>query len=41
MNPWLIVQEEFSLPTAQAYEGLFTLGSGYLHTLPQPRSNRC
>jgi len=29
---WQIEQVGFDLRTAQAYEGLFTLGSGYLHT---------
>ena len=32
MNNWKIIQDEFSLETAQAFEGLFTLGSGYMHT---------
>ncbi len=36
MNPvnpaWQIEQVGFDLQAAQAYEGLFTLGSGYLHT---------
>jgi trehalose/maltose hydrolase-like predicted phosphorylase len=29
---WQIEQKGFDLDTAQAFEGLFTLGSGYLHT---------
>lgn len=32
MSNWEIIQDEFSLETAQAFEGLFTLGSGYMHT---------
>lgn len=29
---WVLTQETFDIRTAQAFEGLFTLGSGYLHT---------
>lgn len=32
INAWVLTQEEFDINTAQAFEGLFTLGSGYLHT---------
>jgi kojibiose phosphorylase len=28
---WVISETQFSVETARAYEGLFTLGSGYLH----------
>ena len=28
---WSIVESSFEVATAKAYEGLFTLGSGYLH----------
>jgi kojibiose phosphorylase len=31
-NNWIIEEKEFTAETAMAYEGLFTLGSGYLHT---------
>ncbi|MFH1745924.1 MAG: glycosyl hydrolase family 65 protein [Planctomycetota bacterium] len=30
-DSWSIVQSPFEIETARAYEGLFTLGSGYLH----------
>ncbi len=29
---WILQEKEFKAKTALAYEGLFTLGSGYLHT---------
>lgn len=29
---WILTESEFKAKTALAYEGLFTLGSGYLHT---------
>ena len=29
---WILKESEFKVNTAMAYEGLFTLGSGYLHT---------
>jgi kojibiose phosphorylase len=32
MENWLLKETEFKVNTAMAYEGLFTLGSGYLHT---------
>jgi len=32
MEKWLLREKEFKANTAMAYEGLFTLGSGYLHT---------
>lgn len=32
MDTWKLAQDKFSLETLQAFEGLFTLGSGYLHT---------
>ena len=28
---WMIVEEAFDIATAKAFEGLFTLGSGYMH----------
>ena len=31
-NTWQLCEKTFSLKTARAWEGLFTLGSGYLHT---------
>jgi hypothetical protein len=31
-NNWLLTQDGFDVRTAQAFEGLFTVGSGYLHT---------
>ena len=31
-NNWVLTQDKFDINTAQAFEGLFTLGSGYLHT---------
>ncbi len=31
-NSWILTQDKFDIRTAQAFEGLFTLGSGYLHT---------
>ena len=31
-NAWILTQDQFDIRTAQAFEGLFTLGSGYLHT---------
>ena len=31
-NNWILQESEFKVNTAMAYEGLFTLGSGYLHT---------
>ena len=31
MDTWKIIETAFSPATARAYEGLFTLGSGYLH----------
>jgi kojibiose phosphorylase len=31
-NNWILTQEGFDICTAQAFEGLFTVGSGYLHT---------
>jgi kojibiose phosphorylase len=30
-DPWTIVETRFDAASAKAYEGLFTLGSGYLH----------
>ncbi|HPD32616.1 MAG TPA: glycoside hydrolase family 65 protein, partial [Phycisphaerae bacterium] len=30
-NDWSIIESPFHVETAKAYEGLFTLGSGYLH----------
>jgi trehalose/maltose hydrolase-like predicted phosphorylase len=30
-DTWTIVQNGYHAATARAYEGLFTLGSGYLH----------
>ncbi|MDR0873611.1 MAG: hypothetical protein LBN27_09155 [Prevotellaceae bacterium] len=32
MKKWILEEKEFKAKTALAYEGLFTLGSGYLHT---------
>ena len=32
MKNWILKEKEFKANTAMAYEGLFTLGSGYLHT---------
>ncbi|MCL2413534.1 MAG: hypothetical protein FWC98_05300 [Bacteroidales bacterium] len=32
MDKWTVKETEFKVNTAMAYEGLFTLGSGYLHT---------
>jgi kojibiose phosphorylase len=32
MKKWILTETEFKANTALAYEGLFTLGSGYLHT---------
>ena len=32
MENWILKETEFKANTAMAYEGLFTLGSGYLHT---------
>ncbi|MDR2684222.1 MAG: hypothetical protein LBB53_02425 [Prevotellaceae bacterium] len=32
MKKWILTETEFKASTALAYEGLFTLGSGYLHT---------
>lgn len=32
MDGWKLIQDHFSVATSRAYEGLFTLGSGYLQT---------
>ena len=32
MNPWVISEEKFNIDHNAAYEGLLTLGSGYLHS---------
>jgi len=32
MENWILKETDFKVNTAMAYEGLFTLGSGYLHT---------
>jgi trehalose/maltose hydrolase-like predicted phosphorylase len=31
-DTWILTQEGFDIRTAQSFEGLFTVGSGYLHT---------
>jgi len=31
-DTWILTQDGFDIRTAQAFEGLFALGSGYLHT---------